>query len=115
MSFLLYANNLSSAKDTGKMIRKADKTTPTSRNKLVDRRSGEDRRQSYSLDYFENGGVERRISGERRQKGERRAGCIRVSEWSSVCVEDNELPADDEKLSSGRMSLHFPIYDITEK
>ena len=40
---------------------------------LVDRRSGDDRRKIYSLDYFENEGKERRLREERRQQGERRS------------------------------------------
>jgi len=32
----------------------------------VDRRLGEDRRQVYDLDYFQNGGIERRSGNERR-------------------------------------------------
>ena len=51
----------------------------------VDRRSGEDRRQAYDSDYFEEGGLERRMAADRRQQGERRDRCIRVSRWSSVC------------------------------
>ena len=39
---------------------------------FIDRRSGEDRRTKYSLDYFESDGKERRIKEERRQQGERR-------------------------------------------
>ncbi len=50
-----------------------------------DRRSGEDRRIAYDLDYFPDGGLERRNGKDRRQLGERRDSCIRVSEWSSVC------------------------------
>jgi len=38
-----------------------------------DRRSGEDRRELYDLDYFEQGGIERRSGIKPRQKGERRA------------------------------------------
>jgi len=41
---------------------------------IVDRRSGDDRRKKYSLDYFESDGKERRIKEERRQLGERRSG-----------------------------------------
>jgi hypothetical protein len=51
----------------------------------VDRRSGEDRRQVYDADYFQNGGLERRSGKERRRHYERRKDCIRVSEWSSIC------------------------------
>ena len=40
---------------------------------LIDRRSGDDRRKTYSLDYFENEGKERRVSEERRKQGERRS------------------------------------------
>lgn len=58
------------------------------RDPYLDRRSGEDRRQVYDSDYFENIGVERRKGGVRRKKGERREDCIRVSEWSSICPDD---------------------------
>ena len=52
---------------------------------LEDRRSGEDRRIAYDLDYFLEGGIERRKANERRLANERRGGCQRVSQWSSVC------------------------------
>lgn len=51
----------------------------------VDRRSGEERRQVYDSDYFENDGIERRTNVDRRQTAERRNSCTRVSRWSSVC------------------------------
>jgi len=51
----------------------------------VDRRSGEERRQVYDADYFENQGLERRIHSERRQPAERRDRCVQVTTWSSVC------------------------------
>lgn len=50
----------------------------------MDRRSGDDRRRSYRLGYFINGGVERRSGNERRVSGERRLGWVRATEWSSV-------------------------------
>ena len=56
----------------------------------IDRRSGEDRRQVYDADYFENGGKERRSGKERRQPSERRKDCIRVSKWSSICSIDKD-------------------------
>jgi len=56
---------------------------------FVDRRSGEDRRIGYDLDYFGDGGAERRKGKERRRKGERRDDCIPVSDWSSVCPNDD--------------------------
>lgn len=40
---------------------------------FVDRRSGEDRRKTYSLDYFENDGKEKRVKEDRRKQGERRS------------------------------------------
>ena len=52
---------------------------------FLDRRSGDDRRETYELEYFTQGGIERRSGGESRQKGERRVHCVNVSEWSSVC------------------------------
>lgn len=50
----------------------------------MDRRSGDDRRKSYRLGYFINGGVERRSGNERRLSGERRTGWVRATEWSSA-------------------------------
>jgi hypothetical protein len=55
----------------------------------LDRRSGEDRRQAYDLDYFPGGGIERRSGKERRWSDERRDGWVRVSKWSSVCPDDD--------------------------
>ena len=55
---------------------------------FIDRRSGEDRRVAYDLDYFQNGGIERRKGTDRRQQDERRGNCIRVTKWSSVCPDD---------------------------
>ena len=54
----------------------------------IDRRSGEDRRQVYDSDYWESGGIERRIVKDRRLQKERRVSCIRVTEYSSVCIKD---------------------------
>ena len=54
----------------------------------VDRRLGEDRRQVYDTDYWENGGIERRSLKDRRQEKERRANCVKVSKWSSICPDD---------------------------
>lgn len=50
-----------------------------------DRRTGDDRRQAYSVDYFDNGGVERRRK-ERRVNGEKRSGWQRITNWSSVYI-----------------------------
>jgi hypothetical protein len=50
----------------------------------VDRRSGEDKRKLYNLDYFTEGGEERRKGKERRQSDERRSSWARVYKWCSV-------------------------------
>jgi hypothetical protein len=60
------------------------------RDPYLDRRSGEDRREVYDADYFENGGEERRKGKERRRKKERRDDCTPVSDWTSICPEDKE-------------------------
>lgn len=52
---------------------------------ILDRRSENDRRQVYNLDYFRQGGIERRTGVERReQRQERRSGWVNVNGWSSV-------------------------------
>ena len=58
------------------------------RSSAIDRRSGEDRRRVYDLDYFSNGGVERRNWRERRSLIERRMGWLRVDKWFSVSKKD---------------------------
>ena len=50
----------------------------------IDRRSGDDERKLYSLDYFTNGGMERRDQIERRKLAERRGEWVRVRKWYSV-------------------------------
>ena len=50
----------------------------------IDRRSGEDKRKRYNLDYFTDGGEERRKGKERRKSEERRSGWARVYKWCSV-------------------------------
>jgi len=50
----------------------------------LDRRTGEDRRQVISLDYFSDNPVERRKAKDRRVKGEMRDGWVRANTWSSV-------------------------------
>jgi len=54
------------------------------RRSLFDRRSGDDKRKLYNLDYFFDGGRERRKGKERRQSDERRIGWARVYNWCSV-------------------------------
>lgn len=54
------------------------------RANFIDRRTEEDRRKGYDLNYMIEGGVERRKIKERRSPIERRDGWIRVSEWYSI-------------------------------
>ena len=56
------------------------------RDHLIDRRAEKDRRSEHNLEYFDEGGTERRKKKERRVKGERRSGWIRVGEWYSICL-----------------------------
>ena len=54
---------------------------------FIDRRSCGDMRESHSLDYFENNGIEKRKYMERRKPVERRrSDWVRVSKWCSVYV-----------------------------
>ena len=54
------------------------------RDPYIDRRSGEDRRKVYDVDYWESGGKEKRSAKQWRQQKERRSSWVNVSEWSSV-------------------------------
>lgn len=54
----------------------------------IDRRSGKDRRMVYDVDYFLNGGAERRTWEERRARRERRNGWERVAGCRSMFVGD---------------------------
>lgn len=58
-----------------------------SKRSFIDRRCGDDMRESHSLDYFENNGTEQRKYKERRKAGERRrSDWVRVGKWCSVYV-----------------------------
>jgi len=64
------------------------------RGSVMDRRTGKDRRtNTMFLDYFWDGGIEKRSWEERREGGERRAGWIRVGAWYSVNPWDFKRPA----------------------
>lgn len=60
---------------------------------FLDRRSDQDRRQTYHLDFLDVVGFERRKFGsERRQVlEEHRTDWVRVTSWVSVCVNENGL------------------------
>jgi hypothetical protein len=54
-----------------------------------ERRSDNDNRNGEDMSYFKNGGRERRKIIERRRMEERRDGWMRVGQWRSVSVFDN--------------------------
>ena len=70
---------------------KSTATDKRNTDPYLDRRSGDDRRQVYSIDYFANNGLERRQSTDRRSQGERRGDCVSISKWTSVCVSENAI------------------------
>ena len=57
----------------------------------IDRRSLKDRRKPYHFSRLTYRGVERRRDQKRRSQGERRAGWVRVSKWSSVYLKDLKI------------------------
>ena len=71
-----------------------------------DRRSGEDRRKTYRVGYFLEGGIERRGGNERRHQHERRKAWIRISEWSSMKKDllGAEFRLDDERGEAQKAS-----------
>ena len=69
------------------MAIKVTQTDQRREDPYLDQRSGEDRRQVHLLSYFSKGGIENRSARERRGSAERREGCIRVTRWSSVCID----------------------------
>ncbi len=71
------------------MIRHQNQKEKRRCDPYLDRRSGDDRRMFYAIAYFLDGGRERRGEQERRSLFERRADCVRVTRWSSVCAESH--------------------------
>jgi hypothetical protein len=70
--------------DIKELQAKKESAKQTIKRSAFDRRSGEDKRIRYNLDYFMDGGEERRNGKERRQADERRSGWARVYKWCSV-------------------------------
>jgi len=77
------------------------------RDPFMDRRTGEDRRKVYSLEYFQAGYPDRRKRHERRSNVERRAGCVRISNWSSVCPD-----YEDDDYQQGRVWIFTPAKNV---
>jgi len=72
------------------MLKKRVRTNKRKQDPYLDRRNDEDRRESHVLDYFLDGGDERRDFKERRSPGERRKGCVPVTRWTSICPEEGK-------------------------
>ena len=62
----------------------------------IDRRFDNDKRNVYDLNYFLDGGAERRSNRERRGSSERRVGWVKTDDWTSVYL-GNLICADDFK------------------
>lgn len=80
---------------SGRSLKESEK-----RYQFRDRRSGDDRRMLHHLEYFNDGGIDRRAGLERRDNKERRTNCVRVSEWSSACPD-----YEDEEYLERRIKL----------
>lgn len=72
------------------MTEKKPQKEKRKKDPYLDRRTVEDRREAYNIDYFADAGTERRSGNDRRIPQERRKGCVKVSKWSSVCVDNNK-------------------------
>lgn len=75
---------------------------PEKKRNFFDRRSGQDRRDSYNIDYFLEGGTERRnglADGRRAKKKDRRKDWIKISSWSSLHIDSEEDETADENNS----------------
>lgn len=79
------------------------------RDPFMDRRSGEDRRKVYSLEYFQAGNPDRRKRNEQRSNVERRADCVRISSWSSVCPD-----YEDDDYQKGRVRITAPVKNVND-
>lgn len=77
------------------MTKKESAQEKRKKDPYLDRRSGEDQRETYNIDYFSEGGIERRDTKDRRKPGERRKDCIKVSRWSSVCPEKKSTASEE--------------------
>ena len=77
------------------MTKKVSPKEKRKKDPYLDRRSGDDQREVYDIDYFADGNAERRDGDERRHSKERRKDCIKVSKWTSVCTKNKPKKTDD--------------------
>ena len=81
----------------------------------IDRRNDQNNRQVYDLNYFLDGGIERRAHRERRTPVERRDDWTKISEWHSlplnslICAEDFTTDEDcarcGERVQDGESNV----------
>jgi hypothetical protein len=57
----------------------------------IDRRSGKDRRSTFSLARLTYHGPERRNLIKRRSAEERRGDWVRINKWSSICLSEYKI------------------------
>ncbi|MCF6290415.1 MAG: hypothetical protein L3J03_05405 [Desulfobacterales bacterium] len=94
------SNGAEMAGSVGRSRKDAQKREPEPfKRSGLDRRSGDDRRRAYHVDYFDQGGVERRC-GERRNPEEKRDGWIRVGKWVGICIGPHCLAAGRKKSAA---------------
>ncbi|MFZ7128479.1 MAG: hypothetical protein ACOWWM_20180 [Desulfobacterales bacterium] len=73
---------------------------------FIERRTGRERRRSFSIGRFRYSGPDRRRRDERRSPLERRDGWIRVSKWSSAPL--RELKISKYLLGKVRLTQNNP-------
>jgi len=82
------------------MIKNASPKEKRKADPYLDRRSGDDQRDVYDIDYFAAGGAERRDGNERRQSKERRKDCMKITKWTSVCTGNKSKKRTTERVSN---------------
>ena len=63
----------------------------TSNRSSIERRSGKDRRNTFSLARLTYKGPERRNLIKRRSTEERRSDWVRINKWSSICLSEYKI------------------------
>jgi hypothetical protein len=63
----------------------------TSNRSSIERRSGKDRRSTFSLARLTYKGPERRYLIKRRSAEERRGDWVRINKWSSICLSEYKI------------------------
>ena len=77
----------------------------------MDRRLEPSQRKIYHMNYFLDGGIERRSNKERRGLGERRVGWVKTDDWKSVYL--GNLTSSDDLRNLDHMN-YYPLITATE-